>query len=652
LLAIAAALCVAPQLFFIPIWLSAPCLLLTLICAWSPPPPLPKIWRIALFFILVASMTLIALYYRRVWGREPGVSLLTVMVAAKLLEVRTSRDAMVVWCAAAVLLVALTIFDQELFALSYMLTVLVVLFTLLDVIHDAHDQHPVAGHLRQAMKRLALGVPIALVLFVFSRSARTGLSESMRMGQISQLVKSEEVAFRVEFDGSMPPRDTLYWRGPVLDQYLMDGDTEVWESSGIDTRRSESGRFVQWPEKPKPHETKQYAVTLQPHQQRWLFALDLPGTFPKGGDLERTASLTPSQQLINRTPIREPIRYEVASVLSSRYPSANRDAERNLATGDSRQNPRARAWAQEKLAESSGNPTAYFYAVLRHVRTANFSYTTRPPLATRNAIDAFWLDNQRGFCEHYAGAFTFLMRSAGIPARVVTGYLGGEVNPQNNLLVVRQSDAHAWAEVLIDGHWMRVDPTAAIAPSRIELDLSAALPESERSGRSANDPMLLNFMRHSWDAAQHTYTAWLLGYDRSQQLRAIERFGLGDLRPGQWVGIMLLLGVAAVLATVALYTWRERAARKRSTQASEQLWLTFLARARKHGVNVPANITPRKMVQQLVQSSAHGAVTAKEFLSQLELARYSAAANLTAPNRADKKTELAKLRKAFRAISK
>ncbi len=634
-LAICAALAVAPQLFFIPIWLALPCLLLTLACAWSPPPALPKVWRFTLYAILFTSQVMIALYFRRIWGREPGVSLLTVMVAAKLLEVKSSRDAMVVWCSSAVLLVALTTFHQELPALIYMLAVLIALFALLDVIHDAHDRHRIAAHVRQAVKRLLLGVPIALVLFVFfprlagpmwgfseQKIARTGLSDSLRMGQISQLVKSDEVAFRVEFVGPMPPRAALYWRGPVLDQYSVDASgVEQWESGPI----LPTGQFVEWPAKPAVSETTTYGLTLNPHNERWLFSLDVPGAYPKGGALETTSTLSPAQQLMARQPVREPVRYELTSLLRDHYPAEVNDALRSLVPLPRDVNPRARAWVVEQVAQANGDKRAFVRNVLQHIRERNFRYTTRPPKLGASAVDAFWFDSQQGFCEHYASAFVFLMRAAGLPARIVTGYQGGELNLRNEVLVVRQSDAHAWAEVLIDKDWVRVDPTAAIAPSRIEQDLTAALPAGEREGFSSwQDQPLLTFFRHSWDAGQHAYTAWLLGYDRSQQMRALDQFGLGDLKPIQAIGVMLLFGVVGVLVTIGLYAARERAARRKRLDAGEALWLLFLKRARKAGIALPPAVTPR-VARELVVAAAPEpeATRVKAFLVALERSRYA-----------------------------
>jgi protein-glutamine gamma-glutamyltransferase len=635
-LAVCAALAIAPQMFFIPLWLAIPCLMLTLACAWSPPPPLPKVWRFTLYVVLFSSQVMIALYFRRIWGREPGVSLLTVMVAAKLLEVKSTRDAMVVWCSSAVLLVAMTTFHQELPALVYMLAVLIALFALLDVIHDAHDRHRLDAHARQAIKRLVLGVPIALVLFVFfprlagpmwgfseQKIARTGLSDSLKMGQIGQLVKSDEVAFRVEFLGPLPPRSALYWRGPVLDQYSIGaGGVEQWESGSV----SPTGRFIEWPAQPKKDEVTTYGLTLSPHNERWLFALDVPGSYPKGGALETTTTLSPAQQLMARQPVREPVRYEMTSLLRDYYPADALDAMKSLAQAPPEANPRARAWVREQIAQSSDDKRTYVRRVLTHIREQNFRYTTRPPTLGVNAVDAFWFDSQQGFCEHYASAFVFLMRAAGLPARIVTGYQGGEVNLRNDVLVVRQSDAHAWAEVLIDKNWERVDPTAAIAPSRIEQNLSAALPAGERVAFSSwQDEPLFTFMRHSWDASQHAYTAWLLGYDRSQQMRALDQFGLGELKPAQAIGVMLLFGVVGVLVTVALYALRERIVGAKRMDRSEALWLLFLKKTRRAGLALPVAVTPRAAGEVIEKTAPLGAPSVKTFLNLLERARYAGA---------------------------
>ncbi len=629
-LALASVLAIAPHVLFMPLWLALPGLGLALACAWAPPPALTRLTRFALHAVLFGSLILIGLYFRRFWGREPGVALLTVMVAAKLLEVRSPRDAMVVWCSAAVLLVAMTAFDQEMLSMAYLIAALIVFFVALDVIVDQADRHPLRVHAKRAAARMAMGVPIALILFVFfprlaapiwgfgeSRSAKTGLSDRMRPGQISNLVSSSEVAFRVQFNGPLPPRSTLYWRGPVLDQFSTEGDEEAWLSG-----TQYAGRLINIAPEQFEQARTEYTVTLQPHNQRWLFALDLPAAFPKGGDFETTTNISAAQQLYANVPVREAVRYSVTSVLTNSYPPMRGDVLRQLGTGPTSVNPRARAWAEEQMRSVNGDPVKYAQILLRHINNKNFVYTTRPPTIARNVVDGFWFDTQRGFCEHYAGAFVFLMRAAGVPARVVTGYLGGEMNTQNNTLVVRQSEAHAWTEVLLEGQWRRIDPTAIIAPNRIERSLSEALPADERAGAALQEWPLLGAMRDAWDATQFAYTSWLIGYDRAQQLQAMAKLGLEGMHPGQWIAIAISALAISATALVALYLWREKRS-ARPTDEVERLWLTFIRRIGKSKIAIPAHATPREVAQSVARARPTYADAVHAFTLAVEKTRYS-----------------------------
>jgi protein-glutamine gamma-glutamyltransferase len=408
-----------------------------------------------------------------------------------------------------------------------------------------------------SLRMLAFAAPVALVLFLLfprvpgpfwalpSRGAAglTGLSDEMSPGRISQLIQSDEVAFRVAFEGAIPPPAERYWRGPVMARF--DG----WTWRDLDRlpllrQRTE----LRGP-------SYRYRITIEPHGRPWLLALDYPSSWS-----DREATLTQEFQLVARRPVDNTLALDVES-----WPAAIPEPAlsglmrmRTLQLPEER-NPRAVEFARELRARVPTD-TAFVAAVLAHFRTEPFVYTLRPPLLSGgHPVDDFLFRTRRGFCEHYASAFTMLARAAGIPARVVTGYQGGAVNPYSERLVVRQSDAHAWSEVWLDGPgWTRVDPTGAVAPNRIELSLAEALPDDERVPGALRSLRGLKELSESWDALNSLWTDWVLGYGPERQLALLARLGLPG---GDWRALVLGLTalVTGIMLTLTLWlAWRLR----------------------------------------------------------------------------------------------
>jgi transglutaminase-like putative cysteine protease len=367
----------------------------------------------------------------------------------------------------------------------------------------------VAAQLRLAAKLLLQALPMALLLFLlFPRlptpfgglmhadTGRSGLSDSMRPGSFSELIESDDIAFRAEFRGQAPKPADLYWRGPVLWDY----DGQTWRPATTLSATSIHSQAAGQP--------VEYAVTLEPHQQRWLFTLGLAMRAP-----DVPSDLTPDLQWLAKEKIEQRLRYSHAAYLDYHMDldlaPESRSAGLQLPAGF---NPRTRAlintWQSQGLAGA-----AIIERALSYFREEPFYYTLRPPRLGMNSVDEFLFDSQRGFCEHYAGAFVAMMRVAGLPARVVTGYLGGELNPMGRYWIVRQRDAHAWAEIWLPGSgWLRVDPTAAVAPERVERGLAAALPSAERP-RAAWDLAALRPLRQAWDLVNSSWNKWVLGYE-------------------------------------------------------------------------------------------------------------------------------------------
>ncbi|MEO5700436.1 MAG: DUF3488 and transglutaminase-like domain-containing protein [Casimicrobiaceae bacterium] len=498
-------------------------------------------------------------------GRDPCVAFLFVLVGIKYFEARTVRDGTLLVCLASFLLVTPFFYDQSLLAAAGTLPGLVLLVCALQMLAPPgriKAENRIRDPLRRSVRLLFEGIPLAILLFVlFPRlsaplwglpsdvGARTGLSDSMRPGSISELSLSDEVAFRVDFPGAIPPPHQRYWRGPVFTRF----NGSEWSASA--GRPEDRSRFA------RNGPQVLYTVTLEPHFKRSLFALDFPASQPRSSDpsLDEGGSVigavTRDQQLLARTPVTQTVRYTQVSTLVDRYPvdaGVVSDVEASANLELPRGSPQTREFARE-LRQTHADDESYIAAVLAWYREEPFFYTLRPPLTSDNPVDRFLFETRRGFCEHYAGSFVVLLRAAGIPARVVTGYQGGEINPNGRYLIVRQSDAHAWAEALIHGEWRRFDPTAAVAPNRIELGLGGALPSEQQVPFLARmDRGWFKRLRLSWDALNYDWRRNVVGFNSTQQQSLWRYWGLDNWAPWQ---IVLGVSILAALWGGGLLLW-------------------------------------------------------------------------------------------------
>jgi transglutaminase-like putative cysteine protease len=372
--------------------------------------------------------------------------------------------------------------------------------------------------------------------------ASSGLSEEMSPGDVSELSLSGAIAFRARFDGELPPPRERYWRGPVLHDF----DGRTWRGSRT--------AFLPQPLEPEGA-LYRYRLTIEPHQRHWIFPLDVV-TGWQGRSIRRSADY----QLLTRDPIANLTSFELQS--GTRYRVAGA-LPRVMRTADSRlpaqRNPRSVALAQALRAQA-GSDASFIQAVLDKFRTEEYFYTLEPPRLALDSIDDFLFNTRRGFCEHFASAFTVMARAAGIPARVVTGYQGGEFNPMGGYLIVRQSDAHAWSEVWLEGRgWVRVDPTAAIAPERIERGLDAAMSDDEPvPGRMLRGNSILSQLRLAWDAANTLWNNQVIEFGEVQQRWLLRQLQIEDPR-WEYLVLALVVVLAAFLAILSAWlAWRFR----------------------------------------------------------------------------------------------
>ncbi len=540
---------------------------------------LPPGWlRLALAFGCVLG---VLFTYRTFNGLEAGGALLVVMAAMKLLETRQRRDIQVLSFIGFFLVLMQMLHDQPVWSLPWIAASVAAITVALMQGVRAGEPLPWRTATGLVLRMFAFAAPVALVMFLLfprvpgplwslparSAAGMTGLSDEMSPGNISQLIQSDEVAFRVSFAGPIPPPADRYWRGPVLERF----DGWTW--------RDFDRLPLLAPELELRGQSYRYRIILEPHGRPWLLALDFPGRWN-----DRDAVLTREYQLVARQPVDSVRALDVESWPAAR-PAATLSPitrHRSLRLPPDR-NPRTAALG-EQLRASTASDREFVDAILARFRNEPFVYTLRPPLLRGNhPVDEFLFRTRRGFCEHYASAFAMLARAGGVPARVVTGYQGGELNPLSNRLVVRQSEAHAWVEVWLDAAgWTRIDPTGAVAPERIELDLANALPEGERvPGGFLRDFRGLEGLRQSWDALNSLWTDWVLGYGPERQLALLARLGL----PGaDWRTLVLGLTafVAAVMmALTAWLAWRSRTSRP---PEALRLYREFCRRLEKAGL--------------------------------------------------------------------
>lgn len=563
----------APQAPHIPIWVAIAGTMLVgvrIALLWrdrarpqAPPARIPS-WALALFALAAAFAVRASFGY--LVGRDPSVAFLYILVAIKYLETRTARDGTLLTCLACFLLVTPFFYNQSFFAALAALPAVLLVGVVLDALSyrgaDAHARFRWRAAVRRSGIMMLQGLPVALLLFVlFPRlaaplwglpkdvGAQTGLSDSMAPGQISELSLSDAVAFRVDFDDTPPPPSQRYWRGPVFSRF----DGRTWRA-GFPGLRGNLAR-AEGPE-------IAYSVTLEPSNRTSLFALDLPAALPviaagSAGPSIGTPFVTRDRQLVVDAPLSQPLRYSQRSVLRADYPAFNaQDGRGDLNLGDG--NARTLAFARDLRAQHPDD-AGYVRAILAMFHDQEFVYTLAPPYFEHDPVDLFLFDARRGFCEHYASAFTLLLRAAGIPARVVTGYQGGTMNPRGNYMIVRQSDAHAWSEALIDGRWHRFDPTAAVAPSRIESGIGGSLAAGEPVPFLARlDATWLTGVQLGWDAFNYDWRRNVVGFNRDRQQSLFRDWKLDRFAPWQLVTMVGLALFAWGALVVGWLMWKRR----------------------------------------------------------------------------------------------
>ncbi len=508
----------------------------------------------------------VLLSFRTLNGLAAGATLLAAMSAAKLFEARKTRDWHVLNGATVFLLLAACLDRQQLWRLpAYALCLWLSAASLRGLGGGA--ALPIVTLLRESARQLLYALPLAAILFLFfprlpgafwalpgEATAVTGLGDEMTPGEIARLVESDEPALRVRFSGPLPPARERYWRGPVMHDF----DGATWRRH----RTAPASSDVLEARGP----LYRYSATVEANTHSTVIALEMtvPPAMPG-------VAYTDDFQLLSHRPLNQAQSYELTA-----YPEALRRTELSPAMRELDlalpvdRNPRSRDLAA-RLRAAARDDAAYVGEVLDFLGRGGFEYTLTPQRLGRNSIDELLFSTRQGFCGHYASAFVDLMRAGGVPARVVTGYQGGEWNPIGHYLTVRQSDAHAWAEVWLPGRgWLRADPTAVISPQRLSRELLAFDEDADAEGdRLRASARWLATVRQTWDALNAWWQDDVVGFNFARQLKVADWLGFGD-RDWQTLAVALGAGMAAWLAWIA---WSlRRIARSARPDALTRAW--------------------------------------------------------------------------------
>ncbi len=623
---------VLPQVGNLPLWCSALAASVLVWRGWLAITlrPLPgKWWLLALLAVtLVATLAT----HRTVLGRDAGVTLIVVLMALKTMELRARRDIFVIFFLGFFTMLTNFFFSQSLLTAAAMLLGLLGLMTALVNAHMPVGKPPLMAAARTAGWMALLGAPIMAAMFVLfprigplwgipsdAMSGRSGLSTTMQVGNIANLVLDDSIAMRIKFEGTVPQQSDLYFRGPVLSNF----DGREWRSleRRLGSRFAPSMGNAQLQVLGTP---VRYEVTLEPSNRPWLMVLDAAASPPKVVGME---TLMTSELLwIGSRPVTDLLRYSAES-----YPIFRHGPRNNLAAVlpdyvdlPPGFNPRTLELAAELMRDpqaAAAGPAGLVQAAMNRLRRGGYQYTLSPGEYGQHTADEFWFDRKEGFCEHIASAFTVLMRAMNIPARIVTGYQGGERNAVDGFWVVRQSDAHAWTEVWLAGQgWVRVDPTSAVAPSRTGSFQRLLAPRGVIATAFGNvmTPNVAASLRAAWEALNNSWNQWVLNYTQSKQLDLLKNLGF---KTPSWEDLSYVLLGLIVLAALAgaLWTLWER--------SQHDPWLRLLARVRRRlqrsGLQLPPTAAPRQIAQAVTSHFGDRAATLAQWLLKLERQRYA-----------------------------
>ncbi len=560
--------------------------------------------------------------FRTFSGLSAGMAFLLVMGAAKLLETRTQRDVMVVATVSLVLVLAACLDRQSLLRLPLYLASGWIALATIAAMGGARASASMFRAFGTAGHALLLALPLAALCFVLvprmqgglwsmpaSDRGQTGLADEMSPGSISELSSSDEIAFRARFEGVAPPMEQRYWRGPVLHDF----DGYTWRQHLRPGAPQQQAIPLSEP--------LRYHVLLDRTDRVYLFGIDSIASVRIEG---RRNIRTFDGQVHATRPNTGTLAYDGVSYLRMRVDGPLSPGERNLDTRlPAGRNPRSITLARELRAGATSD-RQYATMVLDYFRREGFEYTLTPPLLDQDSVDDLIFNTRRGFCGHFASAYATLMRAAGVPARVVTGYLGGSWNPIGGYYAIRQSQAHAWTEIWIDDEgWVRIDPTAVVAPERLQQGGSGSLARgSSAAGTLFGDASWLRDLRDSWDAANNWWQESIVRFNRGAQLDLLRRLGLEHI---DYQGMALLLAGGGILWALMLWMISLRRPRSTKPDALGRTWNRFLALLVSRGIDIKEHDGPRAIAIRAAAGLPEAAAEISDFTSRYESLRFGTA---------------------------
>lgn len=638
---------VVPQINALPLWCS---LLATSVLLWRGKlalnnAPLPNAWwRLGLLTMAVAATIFT---HKTLLGRDAGVTLIVVLLTLKTLELRARRDAFVIFFLGFFTMLTNFFFSQSLLTAAAMLVALMGLLTALVNAHMQVGKPPLIQPAKVAGKMVLLGAPIMAVLFMlFPRLAplwgipsdgmagRSGLSSSMQVGTIATLALDDSIAMRIKFEGPPPEQRNMYFRGPVFASF----DGREWRPGTSQLSR----RFFVPPDLKTAGTPIKYQVTLDQTNRPWIFVLEAASAKPVVPGYETT--MTSELVWLTDKPITDIVRYKAESATAfSHGPVKAIVGLQDLIDLPASFNPRTLQLAADIRRDprfEQADAAALVPEIMNRLRTGGYTYTLEPGVYGQHTADEFWFDKKEGFCEHIASAFVVLMRALGVPARIVTGYQGGEMNNVDGFWTVRQSDAHAWAEVWQPGKgWLRVDPTSAVSPGRTGAFDRLVAPRGVMANAFGTvlSPSLVASLRAGWEAINNSWNQWVLNYSQSKQLDLLKNIGFAS---PSWEDLSYLLIGIIVAVSLLGATWTLY------SRSHHDPWLRLLYKARKTlavaGLPSHDATPPRELATKVRSQWGDAAQSLHDWLLRLEALRYAP------PDRVN--ASLATLRQQFRQL--
>lgn len=556
------------------------------------------------YIFLITGIIIVITEYSGVIGKDFGVSLLVSMLSLKVLEIKLYRDAYVMLLLTGFMLVTHFLYNQEIYIVVYVFSLAFLILFFFLWFNQLNSKSFPLNRVLTVLKLSAQAIPVMIILFIFfprldgplwgfnqeSGTAITGISGNISPGSISQLSKSSAIAFRVKFDDNaeIPEPEQRYWRGPVI----INTNGVDWNAEQQPTAATISYRAI-------GNEVK-YQIISEPSNQHWIFALDLPSNIPEEAFITKTYSVRSTDKIQKRTifnlvsnpeyiaNISSPVELQNSLVLPPTISQRMRDLAHTLG---------ANIVADEFFVQ----------AVLNHFYTENFIYTLNPPILSDNPADEFLFESRKGFCEHYATSFVLLMRIAGIPARVVAGYQGGEWNTAGNHLIVRQSDAHAWSEVWLENKgWTRIDPTSAVAPERIEhsidpdqfIEGAPAVFKIDSEGFFGQVFTQAFYLADTLDLNWHR---WVVGFSKQRQEYFLRSSGM-DFLQGYKLGMGAII-FSSLAIIMVIFLFREKI--KDHRDPAKKTWDKFVTKLKRKGVGCNPQDGPLTISQKASQTLAH-----------------------------------------------